>query len=298
MHYHNLETCSSVVRSERLPVCGALADYVAAIYRVNLPAPPRGTKLALVPVPGARQWFYREGTTSLGRGARTSLRAFLSGPQRRAMCVPALQRQERLVLVVYRPGVLYRLTGVPQRRLIGVCAPAGEVLGGAGLPCLTVYAGDDLGDGPRGMLRSVEAYALGLREWLAPPMAFDAAVARIATAAPHDCLCVGELADACYMGLRQFERTCLLRLGLSPKVFLRLTRFATAVRMKRDEPAARWGDVAFRCGYFDQMHFIHDFKAFTGSVPSALLSAGDGGWCVFRDRAGVPERVMREAALA
>jgi AraC-like DNA-binding protein len=29
--------------------------------------------------------------------------------------------------------------------------------------------------------------------------------------------------------------------------------------------------VALRCGYFDQAHFIHDFKAFSGISPTEYI---------------------------
>jgi AraC-like DNA-binding protein len=36
-------------------------------------------------------------------------------------------------------------------------------------------------------------------------------------------------------------------------------------------PGARWAHVAAECGYFDQSHFIHEFRAFAGATPSALF---------------------------
>ena len=33
-----------------------------------------------------------------------------------------------------------------------------------------------------------------------------------------------------------------------------------------------WTDVALSCGYFDQAHFIHDFKAFSGLSPTAYAA--------------------------
>jgi AraC-like DNA-binding protein len=32
-----------------------------------------------------------------------------------------------------------------------------------------------------------------------------------------------------------------------------------------------WADIALSCGYFDQAHFNHDFRALAGLCPSAYL---------------------------
>jgi len=59
--------------------------------------------------------------------------------------------------------------------------------------------------------------------------------------------------------------------GLSPKRYCRVRRFNDVLR--RIEPVADvdWTDVAHGCGYFDQAHFNHDFRAFAGLSPSEYL---------------------------
>ncbi|MES1159226.1 MAG: helix-turn-helix transcriptional regulator [Bacteroidota bacterium] len=58
--------------------------------------------------------------------------------------------------------------------------------------------------------------------------------------------------------------------GLSPKSFNKITRFQLSLRLiaKNDQP---FTSIAYDCGYFDQSHFIRDFKSFTGVTPSAYL---------------------------
>jgi len=80
---------------------------------------------------------------------------------------------------------------------------------------------------------------------------------------------IEQLAKLSCVSLRQFERQFLERIGTSPTTFIRQTRFAKALRLKRVRPDLNWTTVAYECGYFDQMHLIRDFKQFTYSTPTS-----------------------------
>lgn len=77
--------------------------------------------------------------------------------------------------------------------------------------------------------------------------------------------------DSC-LSTRQFERIFQQRIGLPPKYFSRLVRFSHAWLMKEQNPNIRWIEIAYACGYFDQMHFIRDFQEFAGVNPSSIES--------------------------
>lgn len=57
-------------------------------------------------------------------------------------------------------------------------------------------------------------------------------------------------------------------IGLPPKRFARIQRFHHALRLMAHQQHHGWTDVAVRCGYFDQAHFINDFRTFAGITPS------------------------------
>lgn len=72
---------------------------------------------------------------------------------------------------------------------------------------------------------------------------------------------------------RQFRRRCLEESGLTPKHLARVLRFRYACQIAR--AAGRrldWAVIALDAGYFDQAHFIRDFREFTGRTPMSLLS--------------------------
>jgi AraC-like DNA-binding protein len=87
----------------------------------------------------------------------------------------------------------------------------------------------------------------------------------------HGLVRVDDLATTAGVSARQLERQFATHVGLSPKRFLRVLRFQQVLAALR-EPSATpsgWADVAAQHGFYDQAHFINDFKHFTGETPGA-----------------------------
>lgn len=59
--------------------------------------------------------------------------------------------------------------------------------------------------------------------------------------------------------------------GLSPKGFLKVIRFQKAIQEIESSKNINWIKLALESGYYDQAHFIHDFKNFSGFTPQAYL---------------------------
>ncbi len=59
--------------------------------------------------------------------------------------------------------------------------------------------------------------------------------------------------------------------GLSPKLFSNIARFQKSIHLVASKHSSLT-TIAYQCGYFDQSHFIKDFKFFTGTVPSRFSS--------------------------
>jgi len=85
----------------------------------------------------------------------------------------------------------------------------------------------------------------------------------------HGLVRVDDLATAARVSPRQLERQFAVHVGLSPKRFLRVLRFQQVIGALREPSGSGWPDLAIRHGYYDQAHFINDFKAFTGETPGA-----------------------------
>jgi hypothetical protein len=72
-------------------------------------------------------------------------------------------------------------------------------------------------------------------------------------------------------GAQRFIEVFRNEVDLPPKVFARLVRFQHAVDRITTGTPIDWADLAVASGYFDQPHFIHDFREFSSVSPSAYL---------------------------
>jgi helix-turn-helix protein/uncharacterized protein DUF6597 len=60
-------------------------------------------------------------------------------------------------------------------------------------------------------------------------------------------------------------------IGVTPKRLARNYRFAATVFAINPAGPIDWGDLAAGAGYFDQAHFGHEFRAFTGLTPTRYV---------------------------
>lgn len=68
------------------------------------------------------------------------------------------------------------------------------------------------------------------------------------------------------LSTRQFERKFKEFAGLNPKLYSRIVRFQAATQHKLTGTRDLTG-IAYACGYYDQSHFINDFRQFSGYSP-------------------------------
>jgi AraC-like DNA-binding protein len=82
---------------------------------------------------------------------------------------------------------------------------------------------------------------------------------------------IADLTEQVGLSPRRFIQVFAEEVGLTPKLFCRVQRFQEVLRFIGRERRLAWADVALACGYYDQAHFIHDFRAFSGLNPTSYL---------------------------
>jgi len=56
--------------------------------------------------------------------------------------------------------------------------------------------------------------------------------------------------------------------GVAPMRFLKIIRFQYAIQQIEKQHMVNWSSIAYDCGFYDQSHFIADFKLFSGFTPT------------------------------
>lgn len=174
-------------------------------------------------------------------------------------------------VILFRPSALHRLFSLPMHELTDLEFDARSVLGPS-LGNLEQRLGD---------CRTFEERASIANEFLLRRALQTGAVDGVSAAAEQmirgaGAVKIAELAHQAGLSLRQFERRFDRQIGMGPKMFARVARFEAAMDCMTRTGADSWADLAYRFGYFDQMHMVHEFAALTGDTPTRALNAFRG----------------------
>ncbi len=175
----------------------------------------------------------------------------------------------RLIFCIFRPYGFYRLFRTPIHLLNNNVIPLEAFLGKRTREfkerVLSAPADED-------KIREVDDFFSSLIQPL--PIAYRSPVehAQDQLMQHNGLLNIDRLSSHLNISRRSLERYFSDHVGMPPKYYARVLRFNYAFGLKRANPALDWFDIIYDCGYFDQTHFIKDFKHFTGEPPVAFYS--------------------------
>ncbi len=90
-------------------------------------------------------------------------------------------------------------------------------------------------------------------------------------AATRGGVAIGDLSAAAGVSSTHLAQRFKELIGVTPKRLARTQRFAATVLAIDVAEPIDWGAVAGGAGYFDQAHFGHEFRAFTGLTPTRYV---------------------------
>lgn len=86
-------------------------------------------------------------------------------------------------------------------------------------------------------------------------------------------IAVRKLAEETGLSQRQLSRRFHQSIGLSPKEYLSVCRFNASLQYLSKYPGISLTEIAYLGGYYDQAHFIRDYKVYAGHSPGEVVAA-------------------------
>ena len=83
-----------------------------------------------------------------------------------------------------------------------------------------------------------------------------------------DAISIGRMNDRIGYSPKHFTEMFRRQVGVTPKSYLKIMRFQKAVQTIDAAVTPDWSRISHECGFYDQAHFINDFKHFSGFTPA------------------------------
>ncbi len=239
-----------------------LAGYTEIIGHWHAPvgyrsrALPRGAVTVIIDV-GQRQQidFY----ASDGRTKLSVPPAFITGSHTTSY-VSGMPADEPVMAIHFRPGGAFPFLGIPLSDLENGYVGLDDIWGRSG-----IELHQRLIDAPTAAARFgiLETFLLS-RPWSSAPRHPGVAAALAAIEANPSIQMAG-IRDQVGITTKRLIALFRAEVGLSPKAYARIRRLQAALRLLGSMSGAQ---VAAQIGYFDQAHFIREFRSFTGMTPT------------------------------
>jgi AraC-like DNA-binding protein len=169
--------------------------------------------------------------------------------------------------VCFKAGGGYPFVGLPAGELQDLTEPL-DTFWGSAAEALRTRVLEAQSDASR--FNIVERLLLA-RLRSAPPRSAAVAFALAQFQDPSRLVSVGDVVARTGMSAGRFIAEFRDQVGLAPKTFCRVTRFRQVIGRIAQSTDIDWTETALSCGYYDQAHFIHDFRTFSGISPSGYL---------------------------
>lgn len=219
---------------------------------------PRGAVTLIIDV-GQRQrldFYAADGRTKLSVPP-----AFITGSHT-ASYVSEMPADEPTMAVHFRPGGAFPFFGIPLSDLENTHVGLDQVWGRAG-----IELHERLIDAPTAAARFgiLENFLLS-RPW-SSARRHPGVAAALAAIEGDPSIRIADIRDLVGVSTKRLIALFRAEVGLSPKAYARIRRFQAALRLVgTGSPAG--ARVAAEVGYFDQAHFVREFRSFTGMTPT------------------------------
>jgi AraC-like DNA-binding protein len=200
---------------------------------------------------------------------QTCRRAWVSGVRTRPITIPS-GRGSTMLIVAFRKGKAHPFYPLPMSELMDWVVEADAVLGQGILnlreqllACPSVAR----------MFALVEGYLL---RQAGQSLSLDISsrcveFALSSISCQPDQLHFQQLSRQIGYSQKHFIHLFKTRVGVAPKQYLKIMRFQQAIRTIEGGTSADWSEIALGNGFYDQSHFIHEFRNLSGFTPGEYI---------------------------
>ena len=196
--------------------------------------------------------------------------AWVSGVRTRSITIPS-GRGSRMLIVAFKKGKAYPFYPTPMSEIANQVVSADLIFGRS-----IVYLREQL-------LASASIEELFLRletfllRQLNGALANETRAHCIEYALRHivnqpNVLSLQHLYDHIGYSQKHFISLFKEQVGVSPKQYLKLMRFQRVIMEIENHVPIHWSNFAQENGYYDQPHFINEFKSFSGFTPGEYIN--------------------------
>jgi AraC-like DNA-binding protein len=175
-----------------------------------------------------------------------------------------LEDQGRAFGIKFRPGAFYPFWKAPVSQISDKAIPVQEVFGAAGESLVQAILAEEE------QTKRITVAEEFLRARLPEPDENVALINRIVDRiiADREITQVDDIARLFNLNKRTLQRIFSQYVGVSPKWVIKRYRLHEAAELLASDEVVDWPKIALELGYFDQAHFIKDFRSMVGESPA------------------------------
>lgn len=186
------------------------------------------------------------------------------------------EESHKAVSIIFQPGGLNRFLNIPISEIFDNGYSAREVIGRE-IEELIDKSHDSISS--KELDSIVQSYLLRKLSCVKEQLPIDFALQLLLTNHHTN---IDKIVGIACMSVRSFERKCKERLGMPAKMYARIARFHKAYTILESKRITSWAGLAYETGYYDQTHFIKDFKEFAKLTPTLVHKELSNGYVRFQ----------------
>lgn len=172
---------------------------------------------------------------------------------------------DEYIVIKFRPMGIWRLTGISMHHVTNQIFDATDILGN---DLHHVFEQVQTASNPESKINLIDAFLVKLARRKTKMKAHPGVSQALHLLTQHrGNITVKDLQEETCTTRKSLERAFTTQVGILPKLYSRIVRYNFAKALIESSSVIDWQKITHQHGYYDQSHFINEFKTFSGKTP-------------------------------